>query len=130
MSSPGVFTEVIHLFLATDLSPAPSSHEAAEVIEVHWLALDEAYRWALDGTIRDGKTALGVLRASDINWTYLSPAAYFVPGKRTGKFRLGTNELISDAKGESKISFADYAIALVDEIEKPAHERASFSVGY
>ena len=74
--------------------------------------------------------ALGVLRASDINWTYLSPAAYFVPGERTGKFRLGTKELVSDAKGESKISFADYAIALVDEIEKPAHERGSFSVGY
>jgi putative NADH-flavin reductase len=74
--------------------------------------------------------ALGVLRASDINWTYLSPAAFFVPGERTGQFRLGTKELIADAKGESKISFADYAIALVDEIEKPAHERASFSVGY
>jgi uncharacterized protein len=74
--------------------------------------------------------ALGVLRVSDINWTYLSPAAYFVPGERTGKFRLGTKELVSDAKGESKISFADYAIALVDEIEKPAHERGSFSVGY
>jgi len=74
--------------------------------------------------------ALAVLRKSDINWTYLSPAAYFVPGERTGKFRLGTKELIADAKGESKISFADYAIALVDEIEKPAHERASFCVGY
>jgi len=74
--------------------------------------------------------ALGVLRASDINWTYLSPAAYFVPGERTGKFRLGTKELITDAKGDSRISFADYAIALVDEIEKPAHEKASFSIGY
>jgi putative NADH-flavin reductase len=74
--------------------------------------------------------ALAVLRKSDINWTYLSPGAYFVPGPRTGKFRLGTKELISDAKGESKISFADYAIALVDELEKPAHERASFAVGY
>jgi putative NADH-flavin reductase len=74
--------------------------------------------------------ALAVLRGSDINWTYLSPGAYFVPGERTGKFRLGTKELVADAKGESKISFADYAIALVDEIEKPAHERASFSVGY
>lgn len=74
--------------------------------------------------------ALEVLRKSDINWTYLSPGAYFVPGPRTGKFRLGTKELVSDAKGESKISFADYAIALVDELEKPAHERASFSVGY
>jgi putative NADH-flavin reductase len=74
--------------------------------------------------------ALAVLRGSDINWTYLSPAAYFVPGERTGKFRLGTTGLVADAKGESKISFSDYAIALVDEIEKPAHERGSFSVGY
>jgi uncharacterized protein len=74
--------------------------------------------------------ALGVLRTSDINWTYLSPAAFFVPGERTGKFRLGTKELMADAKGESKISFADYAIALVDEIEKPLHQRGSFSVGY
>jgi uncharacterized protein len=74
--------------------------------------------------------ALAVLRASGVNWTYLSPAAYFIPGERTGKFRLGTKELIADSKGESKISFADYAIALVDEIEKPQHERSSFSVGY
>jgi ADP-ribose pyrophosphatase len=64
LSSPGVFTEVIHLFLATDLIQATTSHEAAEVIEVHWLPLEEARRWALDGTIRDGKTALGVLRAA------------------------------------------------------------------
>lgn len=76
------------------------------------------------------ENALEVLKKSDIDWTYLSPAAYFVPGERTGKFRLGTKELVSDAKGDSKISFADYAIALVDEIEKPAHRKASFSVGY
>jgi putative NADH-flavin reductase len=74
--------------------------------------------------------ALGVLRGSDINWTYLSPAAWFVHGERTGKFRLGTKELVADAKGDSKISFADYAIALVNEIEKPAHQRGLFSVGY
>jgi uncharacterized protein len=74
--------------------------------------------------------ALAVLRASSINWTYLSPAAFFIPGERTGNFRLGTKELIADSKGESKISFADYAIALVDEIEKLHHERNSFSVGY
>ncbi len=74
--------------------------------------------------------ALGILKDSDINWTYLSPAAYFVPGERTGKFRLGTNNLIANEKGESRITFADYAIALVDEIERPAHEKASFSIGY
>ena len=64
LSSPGVFTEVIHLFLATALTPATAAHESAEVIEVHWMALAQARRWALDGTIRDGKTAVGVLRAA------------------------------------------------------------------
>jgi len=74
--------------------------------------------------------ALEILKKSDVNWTYFSPGAYFVPGERTGKFRLGTTTLIVDAKGESRISFADYAIALVDEIEKPAHERGQMSIGY
>ena len=74
--------------------------------------------------------AAEVLKGSDVNWTYIAPAAYFVPGERTGKYRIGTNNLVSDEKGESKISFADYAIALVDEIEKPKHERQLFSVGY
>ena len=76
------------------------------------------------------ESALAALRASEINWTYLSPAAFFEPGKRTGEFRLGTKELIADAKGESRISMEDYAIAMVDEIERPQHERASFSVGW
>jgi putative NADH-flavin reductase len=74
--------------------------------------------------------SLKLLQTSDINWTYLSPAAFFEPGTRTGKFRLGVNNLVSDAKGESRISMEDYAIALVDELEKPAHERARFSIGY
>jgi ADP-ribose pyrophosphatase len=64
LSSPGVFTEVIHLFVATGLTPVASALEPAEVIEVHWVALSDARRWALEGTIRDGKTALGLLRAA------------------------------------------------------------------
>ncbi|MDE3195275.1 MAG: NAD(P)H-binding protein [Acidobacteriota bacterium] len=74
--------------------------------------------------------ALELLRASNIDWTYLSPAAYFEPGERTGKFRLGKDNLIANEKGESRISMEDYAIALVDELEKPAHRRARFSIGY
>jgi uncharacterized protein len=74
--------------------------------------------------------ALNVLRASDIDWTYLAPAAYFIPGERTGKFRLGKDELIADARQESRISMEDYAVALVDELENPAHRRQRFSVGY
>lgn len=76
------------------------------------------------------KAAEVLKSSSGINWTYIAPAAYFVPGERTGKYRTGTNNLVSDEKGESRITFADYAIALVDEIEKPKHERALFSVGY
>jgi len=74
--------------------------------------------------------ALNVLRASPIDWTYLAPAAYFTPGERTGKFRLGTDELIADEQHESRISMEDYAIALVDELEAPKHRRERFAVGY
>jgi putative NADH-flavin reductase len=52
-----------------------------------------------------------------------------VPGERTGKFRLGDNQLLSNEKGSS-ISFEDYAMALADEIENPAHSRQRFTVGY
>jgi uncharacterized protein len=74
--------------------------------------------------------ALEVLKKSDINWTYFSPAGFFEPGTRTGKFRLDTDKLVSDAQGNSRISMEDYAIALVDELEHPAHERARFTIGY
>lgn len=74
--------------------------------------------------------ALEALKASNINWTYFSPAAFFEPGERTGKFRLGTNDLISDGKGQSRISMEDYAIAMVDELENPSHLRARFTIGY
>jgi putative NADH-flavin reductase len=74
--------------------------------------------------------ALKVLQASDIAWTYLAPAAFFEPGERTGKFRIGSNELISDANHQSRISMEDYAIAMVNELEKPAHRGERFSVGY
>jgi len=67
---------------------------------------------------------------SELDWTYLSPSAMFVPGERTGKFRLGADQLLTDAKGESRISMEDFAIAMVDELERPAHSRARFTVGY
>jgi hypothetical protein len=74
--------------------------------------------------------AFDALRASKIDWTYLAPAAYFEPGERTGKFRLGQDELIANAQQESRISMEDYAVALVDELEKPRHRRQRFSIGY
>ena len=74
--------------------------------------------------------AFNLLRASTVDWTYLAPAAYFEPGERTGKFRLGKDELVANAQQESRISMEDYAIALVDELETPRHRRQRFSVGY
>lgn len=65
----------------------------------------------------------------ELDWTFLSPSALFVDGPRTGKFRLGTDQLLANDKGSS-ISFEDYAIALADEVEKPAHSRKRFTVGY
>jgi putative NADH-flavin reductase len=77
-----------------------------------------------------GSVFLDLLRRqSDLDWTYLSPSAVFAPGERTGKFRLGRDALLTNDKG-SHISFEDYAIALADEIEKPAHSRQRFTVGY
>jgi 8-oxo-dGTP pyrophosphatase MutT (NUDIX family) len=63
MSSPGVFTESVHLFMALELESVKMSHEAGELIEVHWVELEDACARALDGEINDGKTALGLLRA-------------------------------------------------------------------
>ncbi|WP_296069255.1 NAD(P)-dependent oxidoreductase [uncultured Agrobacterium sp.] len=65
----------------------------------------------------------------ELDWTFLSPSAEFVPGDRTGKFRIGKDSLLSNEAG-SRISFEDYAVALVDEIEKPQHSRQRFTVGY
>lgn len=77
-----------------------------------------------------GGEFLDLLRQEkDLDWTYLSPSALFVAGERTGKFRLGKDQLLVNEKGSS-ISFEDYAIALVDEVEKPAHSRERFTVGY
>lgn len=64
LSSPGVFTEVIHLYLARQLEPTELAHEETELIEVHWLPLTQACRQALNGEITDAKTALGLLRAA------------------------------------------------------------------
>ncbi|WIW86974.1 NAD(P)-dependent oxidoreductase [Sphingobium sp. V4] len=78
-----------------------------------------------------GAAFLDYLRGvDDIDWTFLSPSAYFFVGDRTGHFRLGRDELLVDADGNSSISYADYAIAMADEIETPRHSRARFTVGY
>jgi 8-oxo-dGTP pyrophosphatase MutT (NUDIX family) len=69
LSSPGIFTEVLHLFLATGVRPAVAAPESAEVIEVHWMPFAEACEWAASGKIRDAKTAIGLIRAQHFRAT-------------------------------------------------------------
>jgi ADP-ribose pyrophosphatase len=61
--SPGVLHETVHLFLATGLTPTPAAPESAEVFEVHWVPMEEAYRQVMECVINDAKTALGIVRA-------------------------------------------------------------------
>ena len=76
------------------------------------------------------RDVLPVIRETDLDWTYFSPAALIEPGPRTGKFRLGGTRLVANDRGESKISAEDYAIALVDELENPRHVRQQFTAAY
>jgi 8-oxo-dGTP pyrophosphatase MutT (NUDIX family) len=63
ISSPGVFTEIVHLFLARELATVPTSVEEHEVFESHWIAFEEAIEWAVADKLTDAKTVVGLLRA-------------------------------------------------------------------
>lgn len=71
-----------------------------------------------------------VRKVTDLDWTAISPPASIQPGERTGRFRLGTEHLLEDADGESRISREDFAVAILDEIEKPRHIRRRFTAAY
>jgi uncharacterized protein len=92
------------LFVAPGVTVRESGHLPKE-----WIPIVDAHIQVLKN-----------LKQSSIDWTYFSPAGFFEPGERTGKFRLGKDDLIADAQGNSRISFQDYAIALVDELENPS----------
>jgi putative NADH-flavin reductase len=76
------------------------------------------------------RDALDVYRTADLDWTYISPAAMLEPGERTGKYRTGTDQLLTDEKGESRISMEDLAIAFLDEVEKPRFVRRRMTAAY
>ncbi|EGR2797943.1 NAD(P)-dependent oxidoreductase [Vibrio navarrensis] len=76
--------------------------------------------------------ALQVFRNSDspLNWTFVSPAAEIFPGEKVGHFRVGGDQLLTDAQGHSKISVADFASAMLDELEMAKHAKQRISVAY
>lgn len=80
---------------------------------------------------RCGRALLEALRkVDDLEWTMVAPSAFFVPGERTGVFRLGEDALLIDADGKSWISYEDLAVAMLDEIERPRAIRKRITVGY
>ena len=88
----------------------------------------EAYK----AEAREGRDALNLWRAEgkELDWTYLSPAAEIGPGERTGKYRTTGDAFLTDASGRSFISYDDYAVAVLDELEKPSHVGRRFGVAY
>ena len=70
------------------------------------------------------------LPEKELDWVFFSPAGTIEPGERTGKYRLGLDNLITDDQGNSKISVQDYAKAMVDELENPKHHQQRFTIGY
>jgi putative NADH-flavin reductase len=71
-----------------------------------------------------------LMAEKNVDWVFFSPAGNLEQGLRTGKFRIGKDDLIVNEAGESKISVQDYAVAMIDEVEKPAHHRERFTIGY
>jgi uncharacterized protein len=84
--------------------------------------------------LRGLETLLEFLKAlrkePELEWSYLSPSAELKPGQLTGKFRLGSDQLLVGATGKSEISVHEYAVAMIDELERPAQVRQRFTVGY
>lgn len=86
-----------------------------------------AYRGSAEGA----RDALNLLRAErTLDWTMLSPSAVIAPGERTGRFRLGVDQLLVGTNGKSEISVQDYAVAMIDELERPQNKGRRFTVGY
>ena len=81
---------------------------------------------------QEGADMLDVVRkdAGSLDWTFISPAAEISPGHRTGRYRTTGDQFIPDVKGHSRISFEDYAVAVVDELEHGNHVRRRFGVAY
>jgi uncharacterized protein len=87
---------------------------------------------AFKAEAQEGAESLDELRthANRLDRVFTSPAAEIVAGQRTGKYRTTGDEYLTDANGRSTISFEDYAVALIDELERPAHVRSRFGVAY
>ncbi|UTM59550.1 NAD(P)-dependent oxidoreductase [Photobacterium sp. CCB-ST2H9] len=106
---------------------AGSLEVAPGVLLIDTPAFPDEYKATAEGA----RYALNQLRAQqNVNWTMLSPAAMIALGERSGQYQLGTDQLLTDASGNSQISVEDYAKAMIDELESPAHLNRRFTLAY
>jgi len=107
---------------AASLRTEPGGPKVIDTID-----LPEAWK----APVMEGIRTLELLRdVDDVDWTFFSPAVMIGPGERTGSFRLGKEEVVKDAAGASKISYDDYAIAMVDELDQGNNIKGRFTIGY
>lgn len=107
---------------AASLQTEPGGPKVIDTID-----LPEAWK----GPVMEGIRTLELLKkVDDVDWTFFSPAVMIGPGERTGSFRLGKEAVVKDAEGNSKISYDDYAIAMVDELEQANNIKGRFTIGY
>jgi putative NADH-flavin reductase len=82
------------------------------------------------GVLATRETLYMLKKEKELEWTFLSPPSTIAPGERTGRYRVGKDQLLKNKDGESKISTQDYAFAMLDELEHPQHIRERFTVAY
>jgi putative NADH-flavin reductase len=123
-----VKTSGVKRFLAVGGAASLKTDEGVELLDSPGFPKEyEPYK----GGIRGTRALYYLLKEEpELDWVFLSPSAFLQPGERTGKFRLGKDDLLVGADGQSRISLEDYAMAMVDELERPAHHRQRFTVGY
>ena len=86
--------------------------------------------WVRPGSLATIDALEQLRKEPDLEWTFLAPSAEMKPGQRTGKFRIGGDQLLVDSAGHSRISVQDFAVAMIDELERPSHLRQRFTAGY
>ena len=84
--------------------------------------------WVRPGSLATMEALEELRKEPELEWSFLAPSAQLQPGIRTGKFRLGTDQLLVNSNGQSRISVQDYAVAMIDELEHPKHIRQRFTV--
>jgi uncharacterized protein len=115
----------VRRFLMVGGAASLQTEDGRKVIDT--IQLPDAWK----APVMEGIRTLSLLReVDDVDWTFFSPAVQIGPGERTGKFRLGKEQVVKDKDGVSKISYDDYAIAMVDELERGEHVKGRFTIGY